>query len=217
VRPPWLAAARGGRDRSRGPFPALGTPGAAGTLDLYLARHGDTEWSRSGRHTGSTDLPLLPEGEARARQLGERLRGLTFARVYASPLQRARRTAELAGFRDPTVTPLLREYDYGDYEGLTTAQIHHQSPVWELFHDGCPRGETPAQVYERAQAFVDEALETEGAVIAFAHAHILRAVACAFLERDITLAAQLNLDTAALSALRDSDRGRLLQSWNITG
>jgi probable phosphoglycerate mutase len=217
VRAPWLPAARWRRHRGRRALTALWPAGAPRTLDLYLARHGDTEWSLSGRHTGSTDLPLLPDGEAQARRLRERLRGLHFAQVYSSPLQRARRTAELAGFPDPRTTPLLREYDYGEYEGLTTAEIRHRSPVWELFHDGCPGGETPSQVYERAQAFLDDALEVEGAVIAFAHGHILRAVACAFLERDVTLAAQLSLDTGTLSVLRDSDHGRLMQSWNVTG
>ena len=185
-------------------------------LDLYLARHGETEWSRSGQHTGRTDLPLLPVGEARARQLGDRLRGLHVDRAYSSPLVRARRTAELAGYPDPILTPLLREYDYGDYEGLTSAEIHAQRPDWQLFRDGCPGGETPAEVYARAAGFVAEATARPGTAIAFAHGHILRAVACAFLEREITLAGQLALDTAALCLLREGDRGRVLETWNIT-
>lgn len=185
-------------------------------LNLYLARHGETEWSLSGRHTGSTDLPLLPVGEDRARRLGERLRGIDFARAFTSPLQRARRTAELAGFPHAEVTPLLREYDYGDYEGLTTAEIRRDRPGWRLFDDGCPGGETPAQIYARAGAFVTEALAVDGNVIAFAHGHILRAVGCAFLEREISLGEQLGLDTAGLCLLHDGDRGRLLQSWNVT-
>ena len=186
------------------------------SLDLYLARHGETEWSRSGQHTGRTDLPLLPEGEARARQLGDRLRGIHFDAVYSSPLERARRTAELAGFPAPEVTPLLAEYDYGQYEGLTSDQIHALQPDWELFRDGCPGGETPAQVYARAGAFVELATSRPGAAIAFAHGHILRAVTCAFLSRDITLGSQLSLDTAALCLLREGDRGRVLQAWNVT-
>ena len=159
----------------------------------------------------------MPAGEARARRLGDRLRGLSFDRVYSSPLVRARRTAELAGFRDPVVTPLLAEYDYGQYEGLTSVQVRALRPDWELFRDGCPGGETPAQVYARAERFVELATSVPGTAIAFAHGHILRAVACAFLAREITLAGQLGLDTAALCLLREGDRGRVLETWNITG
>jgi broad specificity phosphatase PhoE len=141
---------------------------------------------------------------------------MTFVRVYSSPLLRARRTAELAGFANPEITPLLREYDYGEFEGLTNDQIRATHPGWELFRDGCPGGETPAQCYSRATEFVNGVVRSEGAVIAFAHGHILRAVACAFLQREITLGAQLSLDTAALSLLRAGDRGRVLQMWNRT-
>jgi probable phosphoglycerate mutase len=184
-------------------------------LALYLARHGETEWSKTHRHTGRTDIPLLPEGEARARRLGERLRGLDLTAVYTSPLQRARRTAELAGFPDPTPTDLLLEYDYGEYEGVTTADIHKTRPGWELFHDGCPGGETPDQVYARARAFIELAESAGGRVLAFAHGHILRAVGAAFLEQPVVFAARLSLDTAALSLVEDGAHGRVLAFWNL--
>jgi probable phosphoglycerate mutase len=133
-------------------------------------------------------------------------------------MQRAQRTAALAGFPDYQVTPLLQEYDYGEYEGTTTAEIKKKRPDWELFRDGCPGGETPAQVYTRARAFVDLVEKRrEGAVIAFAHGHILRAVATAWLAEPVLLAARLSLDTAALCLLREGERGRVMQLWNSTG
>jgi probable phosphoglycerate mutase len=185
-------------------------------LDVYLARHGETAWSRGGRHTGRTDLPLLPEGEAQARRLGEHVRGLRFKAVYSSDLQRAVRTAELAGFARPQVTRLLREFDYGDYEGRTSAEIWKSRPGWQLFVDGCPGGETPAQVATRARAFLDGLRGLEGAAIVFSHGHLLRALGAMWLELDIAVAAVLALDTASVSVLRDDERGRALQRWNWT-
>jgi broad specificity phosphatase PhoE len=185
------------------------------TLDLYLVRHGATEWSESGRHTARTDLPLTPEGEEEARQLGRRLAHLSVTAVFTSDLQRARRTAELAGFPDARVTPLLREYDYGDYEGLTTVEIRRARQGWELFHDGCPGGETPEQVYARAAAFL-ELLPEEGTVLAFSHGHFLRALATAWTDLGIRVATRLALDTGSISMLRDGDHGRVVQRWNVT-
>src|SRR5271157_1537679 len=122
---------------------------------LYVARHGETAWSLSGQHTGLTDLPLTPNGERNARRLGERLKGMTFARVFTSPLKRAARTCELAGFGAVAETdPDLVEWDYGQYEGLTTAEIHAQRPDWELFRDGAPGGESLVQISERADRVV---------------------------------------------------------------
>ena len=183
-------------------------------LDLYLARHGATEWSRDGRHTGSTDLPLLPEGEAAARRLAARLRGIRFAAVYTSDLRRSRETAALAGFPEATPTPLLREYDYGDYEGLTSAQIRRDRPGWELFEDGCPGGETPAQVHERALSALKLLTAKEGDVLVFSHGHFLRALAAAWAGLAVAAARALALDTATLSILRDGDHGRVIQLWN---
>src|SRR6202167_5815122 len=118
---------------------------------IYLARHGETAWSLSGQHTGLTDLPLTARGEENARRLGKRLAGLTFSQVFTSPLQRARRTCELAGFGTVAeVDKNLVEWNYGDYEGRRTPEIHAESPAWQLFRDGCPGGESPAQIGARA-------------------------------------------------------------------
>jgi len=129
-------------------------------------------------------------------------------------MQRARRTAEIAGFSHPQVTDLLREFDYGEYEGLTSSEIHSTRPGWEIYHDGCPGGETPAQVYDRAAMFLELALTASGNVLAFAHGHILRAIAVAWLELDIVAASHFRLDVATLSQLVASDRGRELALWN---
>jgi broad specificity phosphatase PhoE len=168
----------------------------------------------NGRHTSSTDLPLTAHGEEEATTLSSRLAGLQFEAVYSSPLQRARRTAELAGFTKPQLTPLLREVDYGDYEGVTTIAIHQSRPGWELYKDGCPGGETPAQVYARALDFIGLADSGAGRVLAFAHGHILRAIAVAWMSLDITAAARLQLDVATLSVLRRDVHGRVLAVWN---
>jgi probable phosphoglycerate mutase len=130
-------------------------------------------------------------------------------------MQRARRTAELTGFPDPIVTPLLREFDYGEYEGITTAEIHGTRPDWELFRDGCPAGETPQQVYARAQAFMAALRGQEGAVAAFSHGHFVRTLAVAWIELQVIAAARLGLDTATVSILIEGDRGRLIQRWNL--
>jgi probable phosphoglycerate mutase len=182
-------------------------------LDVHLVRHGDTAWSRTGQHTGRTDLPLLPDGEAQARGLGEHLRRLRFTAVYSSDLQRALRTAELAGFPNPQVTKLLREFDYGEYEGLTSAEIWRSRPGWQIYVDGCPGGETPAQVAARAGAFL---AGLDGAAIVFSHGHFIRALGAVWLGLDITVAGALALDTAAVGVLRDADRGRVLRRWNWT-
>jgi broad specificity phosphatase PhoE len=134
--------------------------------------------------------------------------------VYSSPLQRATRTAEIAGFPEPQVTPLLREVDYGDYEGMTRKAILESRPGWELYRDGCPGGETPAQVYARAQAFFALVAGVNGRVLAFSHGHFLRAVAIAWMNLDIRSAAALYLDVATLSVLRAGEQGRVLAVWN---
>jgi broad specificity phosphatase PhoE len=143
------------------------------------------------------------------------LRGINFAAVYSSDMQRARRTAELAGFPNPTVTALLREFDYGEFDGLTTVEIHRTRPDWELFRHGCPGGETPDQVYARARSFIDLLRGMEGAVVAFSHGHFIRTLAVAWTELQVMAAARLALDTAALSVLIEGDRGRLIQRWNL--
>ena len=142
---------------------------------------------------------------------------MKFDRVYSSPMQRARRTAELAGFADPEITPFLKEAQYGRYEGLTSKEIHKSDPGWELYKDGSPGGETPAQIYSRAGDFIG--LATAGAaerVLAFSHGHFLRAVAVAWIKADITVAAGLQLDVATLSILCSAGQGRLIRLWNAS-
>jgi broad specificity phosphatase PhoE len=135
--------------------------------------------------------------------------------VYSSDMQRARRTAELAGFPDPIVTPLLRELDYGEFEGITTAEIRRRQPDWDLFRDGCPGGETPDQVYARAQAFFSLLEGKEGAVAVFSHGHFIRTLAVSWVGLAIIAADRLALDTGAVSILIEGDRGRLLRRWNL--
>ena len=185
-------------------------------LDLYLVRHGETAWTLTGQHTGRTDLPLLPDGEKEARRLGRVLSAIRFDAVYSSDLQRSLRTSELAGFDGPRLTPLLREFDYGDYEGLTSDEIWAQRPDWQIYVDGCPGGETPAQAYARARTFLSGLAGLEGAALAFSHGHFLRALAVAWVSLEIGAAACLALDTAALGVLREGDRGRVIQRWNWT-
>jgi broad specificity phosphatase PhoE len=142
------------------------------------------------------------------------LQKLHFDAVFSSPMQRATRTAELAGFPEPQLTPLLGEVDYGEYEGMTTKAIRETQPDWELYKDGSPGGETPAQIYARATAFIDLASAAGGRVLAFSHGHFLRAVAVAWMKLDVEAASTLDVDVATLSLLRNDDKGRLLAIWN---
>lgn len=149
---------------------------------LFLARHGDTAWTDSRQRTGRTDIPLNERGEERARQLSERLRHFTFARVFTSPLQRAERTCRLAGFGDAAeVDPDLVEWDYGRYEGKITRDILKERPGWEMFRDGCPGGESPQDVAARADRFIARAQEVSADVLAFSSAHIMRMIAARWL------------------------------------
>jgi broad specificity phosphatase PhoE len=149
--------------------------------------------------------------------LGKRLEGVHFDVVYSSPMQRALQTAELAGFPNPQVTDLLKEFDYGTYEGLTTEQIHQANPTWDLYDDGCPGGESPDDVYTRAQRFIELVTRNhDSRALAFGHGHILRAIAVAWIDADIGVATNLQLDVATLNILRDADRGRVIALWNAT-
>jgi broad specificity phosphatase PhoE len=186
-------------------------------VDIWLARHGATEWSRSGQHTSFTDLPLLAEGEEEAAALGKRLVGHDFVRVLSSPLIRALDTARLAGFGDRVeVTDLLKEVDYGKYEGLTTNQIHEEHPGWELFVDGSPGGEAPEQVAARGDELLGFIGDPEGDVLCFAHGHILRAVTARYLGVPIRVAGLLKLDAGSLSILGHEHDHRALELWNET-
>jgi broad specificity phosphatase PhoE len=170
---------------------------------VYVARHGETAWSLTGQHTGLTDLPLTSNGERNARRLGERLKGLTFAKVFTSPLQRAARTCELAGFGVVAETdPDLVEWNYGQYEGLRSAEILAKRPDWQLFRDGCPGGESPAQVSERADRVVQRIRQASGNVLLFSSGHFIRVLASRWLGLEpISMGRYLLLNTASLSAL----------------
>ena len=169
---------------------------------IYLARHGETAWSLSGQHTGRTDLPLTERGERNARALGERLRGLTFAKVFTSPWKRAVRTCELAGFGAVAeIDPDLVEWDYGQYEGRRTAEIHMERPDWQLFRDGCPGGESPGQIGARADRVVGRVRAVKGDVLIFSSGHFLRVLAARWLGLDAAGGRYLLLGTASLSAL----------------
>lgn len=169
---------------------------------VYLARHGETAWSISGQHTGLTDLPLTQRGECNARRLGARLQGLEFSRVFTSPLQRARRTCELAGFgARAEVDRDLVEWDYGEYEGLRTADIRAKRPGWELFRDGFPGGESFEQIGARADRVVRRVRSTDGPVLLFSSGHFLRVLAARWVGLATQGARYLLLGTASLSSL----------------
>jgi broad specificity phosphatase PhoE len=184
---------------------------------IVLVRHGPTEWSVSGRHTGATDVPLTEDGRAAAARLPERLARYDFALVLSSPLARARDTAELAGLGDRVrIEPDLREYDYGDYEGLTTEEIRERRPGWYLWRDGAPRGETPEQAGERADRAIARALEAGGDVALFAHGHILRTVGARWIELPPAYGGHLALGTAAVCELDLERERRVIRLWNDT-
>ena len=190
---------------------------------VYLFRHGETEWSRSGQHTGTTDLPLLPEGEEAARELGDILQNRAFERVLASPLQRARRTAELAGLTDIEVEPLLREWDYGAYEGVTTADISSRlGRPWEVFVDGVVPGDTPGETIEevadRAQQLIDTVWPSleRGDVALFGHGHALRVLTAVWLGRSPRLGQHLILDPGSMSILTHHRSTRCIGTYNLS-
>ncbi len=186
---------------------------------VYLVRHGETEWSKAGQHTGRTDLPLTPAGEELAKRIGERLRGLAFARVLSSPRVRARRTAELAGFT-PEIDPDLAEWDYGDYEGLTSAEVRARRPGWTLFADGCPNGESVQQVSDRADRVAGRLKSLGGNVLVVAHGHFLRVLGARWVGQPVGFAQHLLLGTAAVCTLgfdHNSPDEPAIALWNDTG
>jgi len=185
--------------------------------ELWLVRHGETEWTVSKKHTGRTDIELTPEGERAARTLGERLGGREFALVLSSPMRRARDTADLAGFAGRyEIDEDLKEFDYGDYEGLTTPEIREQRPGWYLWRDGNPGGEVAAQVGERADRVIERALAAlpEGDVAMFAHGHLLRVLGARWIGLGAECGGLLGLDTAALCELGFEREQRVLWLWN---
>ena len=184
---------------------------------VYVARHGETAWTVTGQHTGLTDLPLTERGEWNARQLGERLSGMAFAKVFTSPLRRAMRTCELAGFAPVAETdPDLVEWNYGQYEGRRTAEILRERPDWQLFRDGCPGGESPQQIAARADRVLERARGIAGDVLLFSSAHLSRVLAARWIGAEPTWGRSFILNTASLSALgyENSLQQPAIHFWN---
>jgi broad specificity phosphatase PhoE len=186
---------------------------------VYLARHGETAWSISGQHTGLTDLPLTDRGERNTRRLADRLKGLSFRKVFTSPLQRATRTCELAGFgAQAEIDRDLLEWNYGEYEGRHTEEIHAERPDWQLFRDGCPGGESPQQVGVRADRVVKRTRGIQGNVLIFSSGHILRVLTARWLGLEPAGGKYFLLSTASLSALgyEHNFSQPAIQLWNDT-
>jgi broad specificity phosphatase PhoE len=184
-------------------------------MEVVLVRHGETEWSRDGRHTGRTDVPLTDEGRRQAERLRDALGEWSFTRVLASPLSRALDTCRLAGFGDRAeLSDALLEWDYGEYEGLTTPQIREMRVDWRLWRDGCPGGESAADVGARVDPLVRELTASEGEVAVFAHGHLLRVLAARWLELPPEAGARLWLATATISVLGFERETRAMRRWN---
>ncbi len=184
--------------------------------EVWLVRHGETEWSLSGAHTGRTDLPLTAHGREEARAIGRALNGRCFALVLTSPLERARETAQLAGYQDTAqVEPNLREWDYGEYEGRTTAEIRQKKPLWSLWKDGVSGGETIEQVSARADAVLARAARATGDVALFGHGHILRILTANWLGLPPHDGRLFALGTASLSTLGYERETRVITRWNV--
>jgi broad specificity phosphatase PhoE len=182
---------------------------------IFIVRHGATEWSVSGQHTSRTDLPLLRQGREQAAAIGHRLAGDSFALVLCSPLRRARETCELAGFAEVAeICEDLREWDYGEYEGLTTPQIRERDASWNLWRDGCPGGERPEQIGARVDRVLARFAEVEGDGLAFAHGHVLRVLTARWLEMEVAAGARFRLDAGSLSMLGYEHETEVLLGWN---
>jgi len=184
------------------------------TQELWLVRHGETEWSRDGRHTSTTDIPLTDSGVEVARALAARLSHVRFDLVLSSPRQRARRTAELAGFPDAHVEADLAEWDYGDYEGITTAEIRERDPGWTIWTHSCPNGETGEQIARRLDRVVAKVRAHGGRVLAFGHGHALRALAARWIEQPVEEGRFFKLDTATVSTLGYERETPAVVRWN---
>ena len=185
--------------------------------EIVVVRHGATEWSVSGQHTSRTDLPLLEEGREGARRLRPFLEAYGFALVLTSPMERARETCRLAGLDGPAeIDEDLREWDYGEYEGLTTPEIRETRPAWDLWHDGCPGGEQPDAVEARADRVLARCVAAGGDVALFAHGHILRVITARWLELPVQGGARFRLDASAPGRLGYERETPVLLAWNLT-
>ena len=186
-------------------------------IQVVLVRHGETEWSRDGRHTGTTDIPLTREGRKHAKALGKILSGRSFLRVLASPMQRAIDTAKLAGYGDGLqIREDVSEWNYGDYEGITTAQIRVERRDWSLWSDGCPEGETAADVGRRLDRVIAEIRDAGGDVAVFAHGHVLRVLAARWVELPPAAGRAFGLDTASISVVGYERETPVILRWNRT-
>ena len=188
-------------------------------MELYLMRHGETAWSRTGQHTGRTDLPLTEHGEAEARNLAALLRGVTFDRVFTSPRLRARRTCELAGHAHAIVEPDLAEWDYGDYEGLRSVEIQKERPGWNIFRDGCPGGESPADVSARADRLIARLRAEGGNVAAFTHGHYGRVLAARWIGLPVIEGQHFAISVASVGVLGfepSHPETMALELWNFS-
>ncbi|MGH3365578.1 MAG: histidine phosphatase family protein [Nocardioidaceae bacterium] len=183
-------------------------------VELWLVRHGETEWSRDGRHTSRTDVPLTDRGEATASTLAPRLSGVLFDLVLTSPRLRARRTAALAGFADARVDDDLAEWDYGDYEGITTAQIRGRVPGWTVWTHPTPGGETAAEVGARLDRLIGTVRATAGRVLAFGHSHAMRVLAARWIGQPVSEGRCFTLDTATISVLGYERETPAILHWN---
>jgi probable phosphoglycerate mutase len=182
--------------------------------EVWLLRHAETEWSRSGKHTGRTDIPLTDNGREVARELGARLAGHDFALVLCSPLSRARETAQLAGLECSGLRDDLLEWDYGEYEGLTTPEIREQRPDWYLWRDGVPGGEGPDDVAARCDRAIAEVRAAEGDVALVAHGHILRALGARWVDAPVALGGRLHLGTGSVCVLGWEREVAVISTWN---
>jgi len=182
---------------------------------IYLVRHGETEWSANGRHTGRTDVPLTAAGTEQATALAPKLSSERFGLVLCSPLRRARETGELAGFgAQLELCDDLHEWDYGDYEGLTTPQIRAVDPHWDLWRDGCPDGETPDQVGVRVDRVIERCRASDGLVLLFAHGHLLRVLTARWLAMEVAAGARFQLAPSAVGVLGYERETEVIQRWN---
>ena len=195
--------------------------GDAAPCQVYYFRHGETAWSKSGQHTGSTDIALTPEGEAKARKLAPRLVAISFARVFTSPRLRARQTCDLAGLGlKAEVDPELAEWDYGDYEGLRSVEIRARRPGWEIFRDGCPGGESPGEIAARADRAIARFRTLSGNIAVFSHGHFGRVFGVRWLGMSIRQARHFALSPASLSILGSDparDEVEMMLAWNSVG
>ena len=195
------------------------SPAQEPPLSLYLVRHGQTEWSLSGQHTGTTEIPLTAHGEEEARLLAPWLRQVPFAHVLSSPRQRAQRTCALAGLEGAAIEPDLAEWDYGEYEGIRSADIHKDRPGWDIFEDGCPGGETPTAVSARADRLIARLATLHGNVALFSHGHFGVVLAARWIGLPVVEAKHLLLSTASLNILGTNPSHpdiRVIKLWNST-